>query len=57
MVKVVAVAYYNVKLQYVPASAKYFRFSGSDSKRRLAWYEASTTGRRFVHPCSVSRWL
>jgi len=49
-----AVAYYNVKLQYLPASAKNCRSAGSDSKRGLAWYEASTTGYRFVRPCSVS---
>ena len=56
MVKEVAVAYCNVKLQYLPASSKNCRFSGSDSKQGLACYEASTTGCRFVYPCFVSRW-
>ena len=51
--KQVAVGYYNVKLQYLPAPAKNCRSSGSDSKRGLAWYEASTARCRFVHPCSV----
>jgi hypothetical protein len=52
--KEVAVAYYNVKLQYLPAPAKNCRSSVSDSKGGFAWYEASTTGCRFVHPCSAS---